>query len=157
MSTKKISIVAIFFVIAGFFLTGYIFAGEDGNSLESGDLAKLKEEQKILSEKVAELEDAIKLKEASQEENTENEIIIEPENKPEEVPGSNKVLVAYVKDEYSSVNTRVDIGTDQPVVEKVPQKSPMVIIESKDDWYRVKLESGSLAWVASWVVRVQEE
>ena len=51
MSTKKISIISIFFVIAGFFLTGYIFAGEDGARTESQDLAKLREEQKVISEK----------------------------------------------------------------------------------------------------------
>lgn len=155
MSTKKISIISIFFVIAGFFLTGYIFAGEDGTKAESGDLAKLREEQKVLSEKVAELEKAIKVTDKDEEPKKD------PEEKPEKdtdvVPSPNKVLVAYVKDEYNGVNARADIGTNHPIVEKVLPKSPMVIIETKDDWYRVKLESGNIAWVASWVVRVQEE
>ncbi len=157
MSTKKIVILSVFFVIAGFFLTGYIFADEDVVRNGSGDIETLKEEQKILLEKVAELEKIIKEKEnnSGSKPEPENSADPEPESSPE--PVKDKVLVAYVKDEYSAVNTRADAGTNHPVVERVPQKSPMVIIETKDDWYRVKLESGNIAWVASWVVRVQEE
>ncbi len=155
MSTKKISIISIFFVIAGFFLTGYIFAGEDGARTESQDLAKLREEQKVISEKLAQLEKAIKVIDKDEDTKKDPEKDLEKDNAV--VPTPNKVLVAYVKDEYNGVNTRADIGTNHPIVEKVPPKSPMVIIETKNDWYRVKLESGNIAWVASWVVRVQEE
>jgi len=157
MSTKKIIIFSILFAVAGCFLTGYIFADEDRPKQSLEDINKLKEEQQILEERVAELEEALKEKENEDG----NEEPIEEDDDPLEevpsVPGSNKVLVAYVKDEYNAVNTRADIGTDNPVVERVPQKSPMVVLETKDDWYRVKLESGNIAWVASWVVRVQEE
>ena len=157
MSTKKIVILSVFFVIAGFFLTGYIFADEDVVREGSGDIASLKEEQKLLLEKVAELEKIIKEKENNSGSQPEPENSVEPEPEATPAPVKDKVLVAYVKDEYSAVNTRADAGTIHPVVERVPQKSPMVILETKDDWYRVKLESGNIAWVASWVVRVQEE
>jgi uncharacterized protein YgiM (DUF1202 family) len=157
MSTKKIVILSVFFVIAGFFLTGYIFADEDVVRNGSGDIETLKEEQKILLDKVAELEKIIKEKEnnSGSKPEPENSADPEPESSPE--PVKDKVLVAYVKDEYNAVNTRADAGTNYPVVERIPQKSPMVVLETKDDWYRVKLESGNIAWVASWVVRVQEE
>lgn len=152
MSTKKVVILSLFFVIAGFFLTGYIFVDEDGLKADSTDIAKLRAEQKVLIEKVAELEEAIKGEDKDKDKDTEKN-----ENELAQVPEPNKVLVAYVKSEYNGVNTRADIGTNHPVVERVPQKSPMVVIETKDDWYRVKLESGNIAWVASWVVDVQEE
>ncbi len=152
MSTKKIVILSVFFVIAGFFLTGYIFADEDVVRQDSDDIETLRKEQKILLEKIAELEESINPI-------APNESEPQPQTQPEGPvePVKDKVLVAYVKDEYNAVNTRADIGTNHPVVERIPQKSPMVILETKDDWYRVKLESGNIAWVASWVVRVQEE
>jgi uncharacterized protein YgiM (DUF1202 family) len=146
MSTKKLVVLSVFFVIAGFFLSGYIFAEEGRTTPGMGEIEKLKQEQKALLEKVAELEAVINQK---PEEKSEDE--------PPVVPEKSVVLVAYVKDEHSSVNTRADAGTNYPIVEKVSQKSPMVVLETKDDWYRVKLESGNIAWVASWVVRVQEE
>ena len=150
MSTKKIVILSVFFVITGFFLTGYVFADEEFVRQGSGDIESLKEEQKILLEKIAELEEKI---------NPVAPTVPEPQPQPEDPVESvkDKVLVAYVKDEYNAVNTRADAGTNYPVVERIPQKSPMVVLETKDDWYRVKLESGNIAWVASWVVRVQEE
>lgn len=148
MSTKKIVILSVFFVITGFFLTGYVFADEEVVRQGSGDIESLKEEQKLLLEKIAELEERI---------NPVAPTVPEPQPEDPVEPVKDKVLVAYVKDEYNAVNTRADAGTNYPVVERIPQKSPMVVLETKDDWYRVKLESGNIAWVASWVVRVQEE
>ncbi|NCC82121.1 MAG: hypothetical protein EOM04_07635 [Clostridia bacterium] len=148
MSTKKIVILSVFFVITGFFLTGYVFADEEVVRQGSGDIESLKEEQKLLLEKIAELEERI---------NPVAPTVPEPQSEDPVEPVKDKVLVAYVKDEYNAVNTRADAGTNYPVVERIPQKSPMVVLETKDDWYRVKLESGNIAWVASWVVRVQEE
>ncbi len=160
MNTKKIVLLSVFFVIAGIFLTGYIFADDDRSRQSSTEIEELKEEQKVLLEKIANLEAALNITEDP--EDPEGPVVEVPGNEedPEPVvptPEDDKVLVAYVKDEHNAINARAEMGTSSPIVERVPQKSPMIILETKDDWYRVKLESGNIAWVASWVVRVQEE
>ena len=147
MNTKKVVILSIFFMAAGFALSGFILPGDRSFADSNSELEKIRAEQQIMMEKIAGLEAAIA-------EMQEQKVAAEP---AEDNITEDSVLVAYVKDEYTAVNTRTDAGTGFPVVERVPQKSPMVILETKDDWYRVRLESGNIAWVASWVVRVQEE
>ncbi len=143
MSTKRIVMIAAVIALIGFVLSGFIFSDHSRQNGQNQELQRIKEEQKILLEKIAELEEALGQ--------------TEPQEPEDEEPAMPTVLVAYVIDEYEAVNVRADAGTNYPVVERVPQKSPMEILEEKDDWYRVKLESGNIAWVASWVVRVQEE
>lgn len=155
MSTKKLIVLSLIFVLAGFFLTGYVFADAEREMPDTAELAKLKEEQLLLKEKIALLEEALLTKVSENEETTVKPN--EEEEVKEEPPVSNKVMVAYVKDEYNGVNTRTAPGTNNPLVERVAPKTPMVIMDQEDDWYRVKLDSGNIAWVASWVVRVQEE
>lgn len=158
MSTKKLIVMSLIFVLAGFFLTGYVFAEAEREMPDSLELAKLKEEHDLLKERVVLLEKALLITPPDGE-----DIIDKPNNEPVEKPEPpkepevNKVMVAYVKDEYNGVNTRTAPGTNNPLVERVEPKTPMIIMDQEDDWYRVKLESGNIAWVASWVVRVQEE
>lgn len=153
MSTKKLIALSLIFVLAGFFLTAYVFADSDRQMLDSADLAKLREEQALLAERIADLEEKIV---AGPVENTDPGQ--DSQGQPVEVePEKDVVLVAYVKDEYYGVNTRTAPGTNNPLVERVAPKTAMVIVDQDGDWYRVKLESGNLAWVANWVVRVQEE
>ena len=132
-------------ILLGFLLSGFIFADPDQQTGQNREIEQLKQEQQLLLERIAELEKILETDQGVQD----------PDQ--EEPPAMPVVKVAYVKDEYEAVNARADAGTNYPVVERVPQKSPMVIMDEKDDWYRVKLESGNIAWVASWVVRVQEE
>ena len=143
MSTKRIVMISAVIMLIGFVLSGFVFSDHERQTGQNQELQGIKEEQKILLERIAELEEALGKTE------TDEPVIEEPV-----MP---TVSVAYVIDEYDAVNVRADAGTGYPVVERVPQKSPMEILEEKDDWYRVKLESGNIAWVASWVVRVQEE
>lgn len=78
---------------------------------------------------------------------------------PDPVTPKPKQKVAYVKQSNTSniVNTRSGAGTNFSLVAKVQKGSKMIILDEKDDWYRVKLEDGKLAWVANWVVDVVEE
>jgi len=70
-----------------------------------------------------------------------------------------KQKVAYPKESNNStiVNVRSGPGTNFDIVAKVHKGSKMIILDEKNDWYRVKLEDGKLAWVANWVVDVKEE
>jgi len=79
------------------------------------------------------------------------------EHKP--VAPQPKQRVAYVMESSNSdvVNVRSGAGTSFGIVDKVSKGSKMIILDEKEDWYRVKLEDGRLAWVANWVVDVKEE
>ena len=116
MSTKKLIVLSLIFVLAGFFLTGYVFADAEREMPDTAELAKLKEEQLLLKEKIALLEEAL-LTKVSENEGTTVKPNEEEEVK-EEPPVSNKVMVAYVKDEYNGVNTRTAPGTNNPLVER---------------------------------------
>jgi len=78
---------------------------------------------------------------------------------PNPITPQPKQKVAYVKESntYNTVNTRSGAGTNYPIVAKVNKGSKMIILDEQNDWYRVKLEDGKLAWVANWVVDVREE
>jgi len=95
----------------------------------------------------------------------ETQIVSKPNSGDEVKPQPNPVTpppkqrVAYVREgnTYNSVNTRSGAGTNYPIVAKVSRGSKMIILDEKDDWYRVKLEDGKLAWVANYVVDVKVE
>ena len=81
-------------------------------------------------------------------------------SEPIEEPPSDsqqKVKVAYSKPNNSIVNVRTGPGLNFDIVAKIEKEVPMVIIEERDDWFRVKLEDGRFAWVAKRVVDVKEE
>lgn len=65
----------------------------------------------------------------------------------------------YVRASGTVVNTRQDAGTRFPIVKKVEKGEAMTILGIKKDgsdvWYRVTLEDGTTAYVASWVVEVK--
>jgi TolA-binding protein len=68
-----------------------------------------------------------------------------------------KQKVAYVQQSNNYVNIRTGAGTNFSILTKVYKGSPMIILDEKGKWYRVKLEDGRLGWVANWVVDVKEE
>ena len=158
MDNRKILMISIVLILGGFLLTGFVLgegrpAAFSGNSQE---MAVLMAEHRELKEKVAALEAALSQASPATPSTPQPAPGTEP-GPTGETPAPAKILVAYVKEEHTAINARADAGTSFPVVERVQPKSPMVILETKDDWYRVRLESGNIAWVANWVVRVQEE
>ncbi|MFY9174114.1 MAG: SH3 domain-containing protein [Peptococcia bacterium] len=68
---------------------------------------------------------------------------------------------AYVKEgnSYGTVNLRESTSTNSPIVKKVGKGEAMTILEVKkvgnDTWYRITLDDGTTAYVASWVVDVK--
>ncbi|KJS81354.1 MAG: hypothetical protein JM58_17160 [Peptococcaceae bacterium BICA1-8] len=132
-------------------------------------VAQLQSEANSLRQQVTFLESKIGAKAPEQPPITNNsqqqpgtQIVSQPQpedNQQPTVSPQPKQKVAYVKQSNASdvVNTRSGAGTNFGIVAKVSKGSKMIILDEKDDWYRVKLEDGNLAWVANWVVDVTEE
>ncbi len=55
----------------------------------------------------------------------------------------------------SGVNVRSDSSTSASIIAKAPKDEIMTIQQVKDSWYQVKMENGTIGWVASWVVEVK--
>jgi DNA-binding protein H-NS len=123
-------------------------------------VAQLQNEANNLRQQVAFLENKIGTKAPIQSPPTNNSqqqpSTVTPPQSSEAQP---KQKVAYVKQSNSAntVNTRSGAGTSYSIVAKVSKGSKMIILDEQNDWYRVKLEDGKLAWVANWVVDVVEE
>lgn len=136
-------------------------------------VTQLQAEANNLRQQVVFLEDKIGVKAPVQPETPiinnqpkqpDTQIVSKPDSaeakpQPNPIKPQPKQKVAYVKEgnTYNSVNTRSGAGTSYPVVAKVNKDSKMLILDEQNDWYRVKLEDGKLAWVANWVVDVREE
>lgn len=126
-------------------------------------VAALQAEATTLKQQVAFLENQLGTKApVDNQQSVENNQVTPQSNQDSEqaqtqTPAQTSKKVAYVKEEHSYVNARSGAGTNFAVVTKVLQGSKMYILDEQDDWYRVKLEDGRLAWVANWVVDVGEE
>lgn len=142
MNSKNVIIFSLSFVIIGFFSSGFLKVEVNADALAggNGNIAKVEER---LNERIDRLE--------------ENMTTSEENREPDSIEEKKMVRVAYLMSKYKFLNARADAGVNFPVIEKVQPDSPMEIIDTKDKWYRVKLESGNLAWVASWVVDVKDE
>lgn len=62
-----------------------------------------------------------------------------------------------VKAENSYVNLRTGPGTGYAIAGKLMQGDTATVIGTDGDWYKVRLNSGTEAWVANWVVNVQTQ
>lgn len=130
-------------------------------------VAQLQNEADNLRQQVAFLESKLGVKAPIQtstpntNNNSQSGTVTPPpsEPQPDPVTSQPKQKVAYVKASNSAntVNTRSGSGTSYNIVAKVAKGSKMIILDEENDWYRVKLEDGKLAWVANWVVDVVEE
>lgn len=128
-------------------------------------VAQLQTEANNLRQQVAYLEGKAGVKAPIQPEQPNNQpppgtqIVSQPQVQKPEVTPIPKQRVAYVKESNSSntVNVRSGTGTNFDIIAKVSKGSKMIILDEKNDWYRVKLEEGKLGWVANYVVDVKEE
>lgn len=143
MNLKNIIVFSLSFVLIGFFSSSFLKVelNADALSVQGSNTAKI---DQGLEERIKKIE----------------ENMLPKEEETESASNANdKELVetAYLMSKYKFLNARADAGVNYPIIEKVKPDSPMEIIDQKDKWYRVKLESGNIAWVASWVVEIKEE
>lgn len=71
------------------------------------------------------------------------------------LPQTGSLGKAFVKGDV--VNLRSGPGTNYPVLRRLFRGEQLDLLETRGDWYRVRLASGQTGWVAGWLVqRVQE-
>lgn len=156
MQTKIFIPMLIFTLAIGILLGNYVFADEkiDGKLPVPVLVTEaLKSEVENSQDKVDETKNQGSSEE-KQPEKTEPSPKPDAQSQAETTPESTQ-KVAYVQQKYNFVNVRQGPSTDFAIISKVNKGEPMIIIDEKDKWYRVKLENGSLGWVANWVVDVK--
>jgi len=81
----------------------------------------------------------------------------EPTKPAEPTTPSNTDVVGktYVIRTQNYINLRSAPTEDANVLKQVKKENTMVVQKVENQWYNVKLDDGTIGWVASWVVKAQ--
>jgi len=80
----------------------------------------------------------------------------EPVNQPTKPPAdSSMVGKSMVIKTENFVNLRSAPTTDANILKKVTKEETMVIQKAENGWYNVKLDDGTIGWVANYVVKLK--
>lgn len=77
-----------------------------------------------------------------------------PETKPPSAPPSSVLKKVVVM--ADGVNIRQGPSTSYLIVGKVNQGDEYAYIQSKNDWVQLRLQNGNSAWIAGWLVAIQQ-
>jgi len=85
-----------------------------------------------------------------------DEVTVKPDTEEKDLPAPETVIgkTAYA-DTQSYLNMRSAPTTQADVIKKIENSEALVIQKVEGTWYHVKLEDGTVGWVAGWLLKVK--